>query len=156
MNPGCSPSWVIISSALLTPLIGVLVAYVAFQQWRTARNRLKLDLFDRRLAVYQQARDFLVKQMALGHLESTEIAEFAIKTRVSRWLFNPSLADYLEREVAKAAMDVSDLESQLEAITSQPDRAKSISQQGELRKWLNEQLYTEIDRKFAAFLQLAH
>jgi hypothetical protein len=41
-----------ILTALLTPVIAVAVGYVAYQQWRTAREKLVLDLFKDRLAVY--------------------------------------------------------------------------------------------------------
>lgn len=36
--------------------LAATVAYIAFQQWRTARNKLKLDLFDRRFAAYEELR----------------------------------------------------------------------------------------------------
>jgi len=36
-----------------------IAGYIAFRQWLTARNRLKLDLFDKRFAIYQAMRDFL-------------------------------------------------------------------------------------------------
>ncbi len=46
MNPAaCSnPSWVALFTALMTPLVGFAVAYIAWRQWQTARNRLKFDM----------------------------------------------------------------------------------------------------------------
>jgi len=46
-------------TALMTPTIAVAVAWVSFQQWKTARAKLNLDLFDRRYAVYRGATDAL-------------------------------------------------------------------------------------------------
>ena len=43
-------------SALLTPTIAIITTYIAYEQWRTNRNKLKLDLFDRRFAVYDAMR----------------------------------------------------------------------------------------------------
>ena len=43
-------------SAFLTPLIAIIVAYIAYRQHLTARAKLNLDLFEKRLAVYNQAR----------------------------------------------------------------------------------------------------
>jgi hypothetical protein len=40
-----------ITPALLSPaatrVVGLVVAYLAFQQWRLARRKLKLDLFEK-------------------------------------------------------------------------------------------------------------
>jgi len=32
-----------------------VTAYIAIQQWRTNKNKLRLDLFDRRWAVFEAA-----------------------------------------------------------------------------------------------------
>ncbi|HGM7285730.1 TPA: hypothetical protein ACKP7V_001531 [Stenotrophomonas maltophilia] len=37
--------------------LALMVFYVAWRQWRTARNKLKLDLFDRRFAAYEELRE---------------------------------------------------------------------------------------------------
>lgn len=46
-----TPQWVNVLSALLTPTIAIAGALIAWLQWRTARQKLALDLFDRRLKV---------------------------------------------------------------------------------------------------------
>jgi hypothetical protein len=161
MNPVApNPAWVNILSALGTPIIALIIGgfggLIAYRQWRTARNRLKLDLFDRRLIVYEQTRDFLARRRALGQLTDDEITKFAIKTRVSKWLFNPAIAAYLEDEIAKAAMDVSSLESERQTLTNEADRKANVARQRQLKEWLDKQLYQVIDGKFSPFLRLKH
>src|SRR5438477_13187049 len=39
------------ASALLTPVIGAIAAYVAYQQYRTARTTLKIHLYERRVEI---------------------------------------------------------------------------------------------------------
>jgi hypothetical protein len=68
MNPACSPAWVAISSALLTPLIAIIVVLIAYRQWKTAHNRLKLDLFDKRLAIHSAARDLIATVTSYGEI----------------------------------------------------------------------------------------
>jgi hypothetical protein len=36
-----------ISQGLLTPVIGAIATYIAWQQWRTNQNKLKLDRYER-------------------------------------------------------------------------------------------------------------
>lgn len=45
-------TWVTVLSALLTPTIAAFAIVIAFMQWRTAHQKVVLDLFDRRLKVY--------------------------------------------------------------------------------------------------------
>ncbi|MBP0595686.1 hypothetical protein J8I87_39835 [Paraburkholderia sp. LEh10] len=44
--------WSTWSSALLRPTIAGVAALIAHRQAKTARNKLKFDLFERRFAVY--------------------------------------------------------------------------------------------------------
>jgi hypothetical protein len=157
MNPAlCNPAWVSVLAALLTPAIAIVVGLIAWRQWRTARERLKLDLFDRRLPIYEQTRDILARRLTLGQLDSEEITKFAINTRVSRWLFNSAIADYLEGEIVRKLHRLNDLESDLEHVTDQTQRIKVVSEQRTLKEWLDQQRYKIIDRKFGEFLQLRH
>ena len=55
------PHLIPISSALLTPVIGVVAVYVAWQQWKTNDIKLKLDLYDRRLKIYLKVKEFFDK-----------------------------------------------------------------------------------------------
>lgn len=48
------PAWIQILQALLTPVIAIGVGIIAFMQWRTAHQKVVLDLFDRRLAVVNE------------------------------------------------------------------------------------------------------
>jgi len=51
------PVWIQILQALLTPTIAVAVGVIGFLQWRTAHQKVVLDLFDRRLAVVNEIND---------------------------------------------------------------------------------------------------
>ena len=57
--PYPDPHWTAYLTALLTPCIAIFVAYIGFQQWRLSRHKLKLDLFDRRWAIYAATNDML-------------------------------------------------------------------------------------------------
>jgi hypothetical protein len=53
------PHWTAYLTALLTPLVAIIAAYVAWRNVATARNKLKLDLFDRRLKAYDHIQDVI-------------------------------------------------------------------------------------------------
>jgi hypothetical protein len=59
--PCTDPHWTAYLSAWGTPIIALIAGgwggYIAWRQWHTAQNRLRLDLFDKRFAAYAAARD---------------------------------------------------------------------------------------------------
>ena len=63
------PLWVQYVEAFGPVTIGLAIAAVAGMQWNVNRNRLKHELFDRRYAVFQAARDFIGKVMTEGKVE---------------------------------------------------------------------------------------
>lgn len=59
MTPTPDPHWTAYLKALLTPLVAIIAAYVAWRNVETARNKLKLDLFYRRLKAYDHIQDVI-------------------------------------------------------------------------------------------------
>lgn len=51
------PAWVQVSQALVVPSIAAAVAVIGFLQWRTAHQKVLLDLFERRMKVYEAVND---------------------------------------------------------------------------------------------------
>ena len=77
----CDPHWTTYLTALLTPTVAVIGSLVAYRQWVLARNKLKLDLFERRFAVYEAARNLLASIMTSGKAKDAEIFKFMVATR---------------------------------------------------------------------------
>src|SRR5262245_13126353 len=107
------PHWTAYLSALLTPIVAVFGIYIAWQQWRTARNKLKFELFTRRLAVYEAARSLLVAPMRLAEQPLAEVVQrFAGGTAEARWLFDVSVAEYLRKDLWRKALELQVLEDE--------------------------------------------
>ena len=52
MASGQLPMWVQIFQAMLTPVVAALALLIGFLQWRTSHQRAALDLFERRMAIF--------------------------------------------------------------------------------------------------------
>lgn len=60
--------WTQYISAIGIPIIAMLAALIAFRQFQIARNKLKLDLFDKRMEVYSAVREALGNIARQGNL----------------------------------------------------------------------------------------
>jgi hypothetical protein len=46
-------------AALLTPVIAIIATYIAYQQYRANQLKLRHELYDRRLLLYNAVAEFL-------------------------------------------------------------------------------------------------
>jgi len=141
-----------LSSALLTPLIAIMVAYIAYRQWRTAHDKFMLDMFDRRLAIHAAARDLIASVVTSGRVDSCRLISFADGTRPARWLLDPEVERYLYDDMYKSALELQSLRSE-ETCVSGDNLTKNVQKQGELTKWISEQ-HNVLDSKFIKFLRI--
>ncbi|MEH7904354.1 hypothetical protein V7794_24570 [Rhizobium laguerreae] len=98
------PIWVQVLQALLTPTVAVAVGIVAFLQWRTAHHKVILDLFDRRMAIYEaveRAIDYVLANEGnlVGHNASQKLTKAWMD---SRFLFGSEVEDQIFEIKARA------------------------------------------------------
>ena len=96
MDPTCA-SWGTIFSGLLTPVIAISVAVIAYRQWRTAQNRLRLDLFDRCLAIHTEALE-MISKVVTNQFDAADFAKFEPAVRRAKWLMDKDLERYFKEE----------------------------------------------------------
>lgn len=76
-------TWIDISTALLTPTIAIIAVAIGGLQWWTNRNRLKLELFDKRYEIYDATRNLLGRITQRGSPSDEDLFTYLIKTRGS-------------------------------------------------------------------------
>lgn len=83
-------------------IVGIITAYIAWQQWQTSRQRLQFDLYDRRLRVYEAVQGLIARA---SELRQEDVVEFRRATSEADFLFgeipNP-ISSYLEELVERA------------------------------------------------------
>lgn len=147
------PHWTAYLQALLTPVVAVLAALIAWRQWRTARNKLKLDLFDRRFAVYDAARNLLGSIATSGKVKEDELTKFLIGTREVRWLLNKEIEEYL-RAIYIEAIHHQTTDDEL-GFANPEERKRLAHAKAAQRKVLLDKMQV-LDEKFSEFLSLEH
>lgn len=140
-------------SALLTPTIAILGSFIAWQQWRINRLRLKHELFDRRYQQFEATRDFLGTIMTRGHVHREEELKWIQATRGSRFLFDRRMATYFE-EVFKKSTDLQALTAVFEGLGGD-ESSRNFDRQQAIKGWFMEEL-RNLERRFSPYLQLRH
>lgn len=83
----------LISSAAIFVSIAVLV--VQYAQWRTANQKVVVDLYDRRLKVYTQLEKAMGPVLREGKVDGHAYKEFLIAEAEGRFLFGDDIQQYL-------------------------------------------------------------
>jgi len=149
------PHWTAYLSALLTPTVAVLGTFIAFQQWRTARNKLKFELFQRRLATYEAVQSFLGSIMTSGKVSDEALSKYAVGTAEVRWLYGSEVSAFLRESVWEKAVDLQCLHAELEGMPVGTERSANVKKQSEIKKYMFS-LSKVVDDKFEPFLRLYH
>jgi hypothetical protein len=141
------------SNLILISIFGLTLLAVVYWQYRTSRNQLRLDIFDRRLPVFEAAMKLAGTIASKGDISREEVQEFAIASRSVRFLFNQKLQDYCD-ELHEAALLVwaGRQKSQETPLTDEEaTRSETIT---ERVLWFNEQLSNGIPKRFTPFLRI--
>lgn len=138
---------------LTSLIVGLLAAYIAYQQWKTNHLKLKHDLYERRLVVYDSLMEFLADVVRLGNCNLKTLLEFNRRTRESRFLFGKDVSEYLQR-VYENGVDLHTAEEQFAALPQGEEKIAVIKKRTEKTKWLSDQ-FIEAPDLFEKYLRLS-
>ncbi len=136
-----------IVSAFGTLIVGATVAYIAYRQHKTDRNKVRCDLYERRLQLFQTVMTSIAHLVQKGEADEAVLREFNRAGNESTFLFNRSVAQYLETMYSKA-VDLQATNTILadRNITDGEERSQTARKHGELVKWFSHQFKGLKDR----------
>ena len=76
-------------------IAGAIASMIAWRQWKTAHQRGVLDLFERRMAVYQDLRSVISSIVTSGHSTTETFLEFTWAADKVSVLFGPEVQAYI-------------------------------------------------------------
>lgn len=140
-------------AATLSPIIAVVGGWIAWQQVRINRNKLKLDRFEKRFAIHEAAMTFVASITTRAAISTEELNDFLAKTRGARFLLSKEIADYLNDIYRKAGELQSTITMMQGPPLSEEWREKFANKWTGLNEWFQQQLNV-IPEKFAPFLSV--
>jgi hypothetical protein len=151
----CPVYWTSYVTAILVPVIAGIAAWIAFRQSQIARNRLKLDLFDKRMAVYQAVREALGTAATQGNLTLEQQIKYLQGTRTAQWLFGPKVSAYLDETLWHKIVDLELHNTMSKGPPESAERVQHIHAKADTLLWLVAQ-YKAFDALVAEHLTLRH
>lgn len=141
------------TTLILTGAIGCVTVYIAWQQSKIARNKLRLDLFDRRWTAFVAAMRLAERIVTNGDIPLEEVQKFAFATRGVEFLFNRELQEYCDDQLHKEALAVQMGKQKIDSLPEGEERDKSTGILQNRIVWFNDQR-KEIPKRFASFLKI--
>jgi hypothetical protein len=146
-------------AAALTPMIGFATVYIAWQQRNLNKTRLRVELYDRQLAVYKAVDKFHGSIPELGRPTYAMIQELRVSTAEAPFLFRPEVEKHLAKS-CKTATHAAVLHDQMnlssgEATSLEGEERKQVAiEHGALCLWLQQEARAESRKLFGKYLKL--
>lgn len=139
-------------SSLLVPLIAIITVYIAYQQHKTNKNRLRFELYDKRFEIYVHVKSFISEIIQDDQISYKRVSQFVRDTRESEFLFNKEIFDYID-SMAKKAVNLHAIKEKYKPMQVGPGRTRLVEQESELLQWFDNQLEIA-SKKFGKYLSL--
>ena len=91
--------------AFLTPIISFTTVYIAYQQWKTNKQKLDFDRYDRRIRIYEEVQKILSVVIQDGHSSYPSLIAFLSRASEADFLFDEDVTNYI-REIFKRGITV--------------------------------------------------
>lgn len=127
------------ASAFGPLLVSVLVAWIMWRQAKTARDKLRLDLFEKRYGVYVGFENLAKVVMGSGNVSQEALREYSLHTAPSEFLFDKDVIQYLEK-VWKIALELQHVNAELPHTPVGDKRNHLAQRECEICIWFNEEL----------------
>jgi hypothetical protein len=142
-----------IFSALLTPIIAIVTTYIAVQQYRLSKFKVRHELFERRLAVYKAVMEFISSTSRHKSNVDESAVRMIRETADSYFIFKTDIAEYI-RVLYDKGIDLSTINLELSDPTMERGERKLKSKErSDMLKWFGQQ-YDITSDKFRKYLAL--
>ncbi len=154
------PLWVDIvvklTPAFVTLVIGFVASGIGFLQYRISRDKLRLDLFSKRLEAYEKLQEFFASVLQKGSVENSALHALAVARYKSRFLFGPEI-EVMFDTLWKKAIERQTLRSKIYSPSGHAtmpvgeERSSIVAQDHALLTWMMKEM-EESPKRYEKYL----
>ena len=152
----CMEQLVEILKALLTPLIAIVATYIVWQQWKTNKQKLNLEKYDRRLRFYEEVVKILSIVLRDAKASVDDLLRFRTSVSGADFLFGSEIPEYID-EIYKRGLNLcrwsEEYRDRNDIKPEGYDHQKVVAEKHKELNWLSEQ-FEPAKKKFAKYLNI--
>lgn len=95
---------IIYLSGLLTPVIALVTAYIAYRQYKNDNQRLKHDLYEKRYAIFSSVMETIALILRDANVDMNTLITFRKSTIEAYFLLDDDISSYLDEIYRKGLM----------------------------------------------------
>ncbi|MEW5957573.1 MAG: hypothetical protein AB1801_07610 [Chloroflexota bacterium] len=140
-------------SGLLTPVIAVVTAYIAYRQYKNDNERLKRDLYEKRYGIYSNLMETIALVVQEANVDMKTLINFKKSTREAYFLFGDDISSYLD-EIYQKGLKLQTINKVLDGNLPVGEKRNQLADQdADLMTWFAAQF--DVARvKFSRYLSL--
>lgn len=134
-------------TALIPIALAALGSYIAIQQYRTNRQKLKIELFEKRYAIYEAVREYMGAIVRKRYPTEKEQKQFLVETKGASFLFDDEIMKFIE-EVWQRSIDMCEWQQDELPSTHAQEKADYM-------RWFSAE-FGKLNERFAKDMRLRH
>jgi hypothetical protein len=157
MNTTQLPYWIQVIQALGPSFVAIVAALIAgliaYRQWQTTQDKLRLDLFEKRYAYFIALRELMIDVIQHGQPESEKLNDFTRKIVGAEFVFNAELSEYIQ-SVRARAQQLKAISRMLENLPVGDRRNTLVDNEARIFESLNDE-FEHLEEKFRVPMNFA-
>ncbi|MBU1317776.1 MAG: hypothetical protein KKG33_05140 [candidate division Zixibacteria bacterium] len=132
--------YISIMTALVTPIIGAIVAYIAYQQYRIRRYEVRMSMYDKRYAVFETVMEYLASVVEHGKADADKARLLLRSAAEAQFLFDEEIEKFI-KDVYHHALEDNTLQWRFDKAQTPELRDPIIEKQNQVLDWFECELH---------------
>lgn len=142
-----------VAAALSAALIGGVGLYIARQQYKINKHKLKYDLYDKRYKYFEELKAYLSSVCMFGGVKADDANKFYREMVGIGFLFDDDLVSYVEKTLHHRSGRLTLIQDELQGMPAGDEKIKAAKEKSAILKLFQDDLFG-LEKRFSKYLSL--